>query len=106
MDVEGGGETDGKLDFGEFCALFNELSERKELQSLFSLFSSKYEWMTVQDLQRFLKIEQGEGGVNEGEVNGRKGLICQLLIGTIVSSTWVPPTYQMQASEPHPLLFL
>lgn len=63
VDVEGEGATDGKLDFGEFCTLFNELSERNELQSLFSLYSSKYEWVTVQDLQRFLRIEQGEEGL-------------------------------------------
>ncbi len=65
------GETDGKLDFDEFCLLFNKLSERGELSSLFALYSSKYEWLTVQDLQRYLRIEQGEGGVRgEGGVNG------------------------------------
>ena len=53
------GEGDGKLDFDEFCQMFNELSERKELRTLFSLYSSKQEWLTVHDLQRFLRIEQG-----------------------------------------------
>lgn len=67
VDVEGEGATDGKLDFAEFCTLFDKLSERPELKSLFSLYSSKYEWLTVRDLQRFLQIEQGK----EGRANRR-----------------------------------
>jgi hypothetical protein len=35
------------------------------LSGLFSLYSSKHEWMTIQDVRRFLKIEQGEEQTNQ-----------------------------------------
>ena len=59
QDADTEGVSDGKLNFEEFCTLFGELSERKELTNLFALYSSKQEWLTVRDLQNFLKIEQG-----------------------------------------------
>ncbi len=61
-DTEGEGDSDkldGKLNFAEFSALFKELSARPELQMLFNKYSSKMEWLTVKDLQKFLQIEQG-----------------------------------------------
>ena len=59
QDADAEGVSDGKLNFEEFCTLFDELSERKELTNLFALYSSKQEWLTVRDLQNFFKIEQG-----------------------------------------------
>lgn len=53
------GNFDGKLNFEEFCTLFKELASRPELKRLFSLYSSKMEWLTVKDLQKFLQVEQG-----------------------------------------------
>ena len=53
------GNFDGKLNFEEFCTLFKELASRPELKRLFNLYSSKMEWLTVKDLQRFLQVEQG-----------------------------------------------
>ncbi len=61
-DTEGaseGDDLDGKLNFDEFCTLFKDLSARPELKMLFSKYSSKMEWLTVHDLQKFLQLEQG-----------------------------------------------
>ncbi len=52
-------ELDGKLNFDEFCSLFKELAARPELRLLFNKYSSKMEWLTVKDLQKFLQLEQG-----------------------------------------------
>ena len=60
QDADSDGDYDGKLSFEEFCSLFKELASRPELRRLFYLYSSKMEWWTVQDLQRFLQTEQGE----------------------------------------------
>lgn len=59
QDADSDGDYDGKLSFEEFCALFKELASRPELRRLFYLYSSKMEWWTVHDLQRFLQTEQG-----------------------------------------------
>ncbi|XP_064396880.1 1-phosphatidylinositol 4,5-bisphosphate phosphodiesterase delta-1-like isoform X2 [Halichondria panicea] len=61
-DTEGaseGDQLDGKLNFDEFCTLFKDLSARPELRMLFNKYSSKMEWLTVKDLQKFLQLEQG-----------------------------------------------
>lgn len=61
-DTEGeseGDKLDGKLNFEEFSTLFKELSARPELRALFNKYSSKMEWLTAKDLQKFLQIEQG-----------------------------------------------
>jgi len=60
QEADGEGNYDGSLDFKEFCTLFKELSERQEIKSLFLSYSSKQEYMTVLDVQRFMAIEQGK----------------------------------------------
>ena len=62
QDADSDGNYDNKLDFEEFCSLFKDLATRPELRRLFNLYSSKKEWVTVEDLQRFLEVEQGNGG--------------------------------------------
>lgn len=60
QEADADGNYDDTLSFEEFCSLFKELSERREITNLFSLYSSKKEWLTVHDLQGFLKCEQGD----------------------------------------------
>ena len=62
QEADSDGNYDNKLDFEEFCSLFKDLATRPELRRLFNLYSSKKEWLTVEDLQRFLEVEQGNGG--------------------------------------------
>jgi len=59
QEADSDGNFDGKLNFEEFCSLFKDLATRPELRRLFNLYSSKKEWLTVEDLQRFLEAEQG-----------------------------------------------
>jgi len=54
QEADSDGNFDGKLNFEEFCSLFKDLATRPELRRLFNLYSSKKEWLTVEDLQRFL----------------------------------------------------
>ena len=61
QEADSDGNYDNKLDFEEFCSLFKDLATRPELRRLFNLYSSKKEWLTVEDLQRFLEVEQGNG---------------------------------------------
>lgn len=60
QEADEDGNYDGSLNFQEFCSLFRELSERQEVNALFTSYSSKQEYMTAQDIQRFMAIEQGE----------------------------------------------
>ena len=59
QEADADGNYDGKLNFEEFCTLFKQLATRPELTRLFNLYSSKKEWLTAEDLQRFLENEQG-----------------------------------------------
>uniref|UniRef100_A0A1X7VUT6 Phosphoinositide phospholipase C n=1 Tax=Amphimedon queenslandica TaxID=400682 RepID=A0A1X7VUT6_AMPQE len=66
-EADSDGNSDQKLNFEEFSALFHNLANRPELKNLFTLYASSDEgsYMTIQDLTSFLVNAQNMSEVTD-----------------------------------------
>lgn len=58
-------DNEGLLDFDEFVCFYKRLSTRPELLSLLQEYSGGKDYLTRQDFELFLRLEQGEKEVTK-----------------------------------------